>query len=136
MSKVINISDAASLAIHSLAIIASSKDFTNANKIAEITGFSKNHLLKVMRILAKRNYLESERGPNGGFVLKKNPKKITMFEIYELIDGKIEMHSCKMHLNKKCSFDHCVFGNINEKISQEFKSYLQSRTIYDIITTK
>jgi len=48
MSKIFNISDAASLGIHSLAIIAKSKKQINANMIAQMTNFSKNHLSKIL----------------------------------------------------------------------------------------
>ncbi|MCB0807369.1 MAG: Rrf2 family transcriptional regulator, partial [Bacteroidales bacterium] len=67
MSSFINISDASTIAIHSLALIANTERSLNANKIAEVTHFSRNHLAKVLHILVKHKYLDSLRGPNGGF---------------------------------------------------------------------
>jgi len=128
MSKVINISDAASIAIHSLAVIAGSEDRINAIEISRITSFSKNHLSKILLILNKHSYINSERGPSGGFIMKKDPKKITLLEIYELIDGKFEIKYCRLHNNHTC-----VFGCITKKLTGELVEYLKSKTIHDII---
>jgi len=46
MSRLVHISEAASLAIHSLALIASSTIRLNAKKIADILHVSQNHLAK------------------------------------------------------------------------------------------
>ena len=51
MSRLIHISEAASLAIHSLALIASSKMRLNAKKIAGILHVSQNHLAKILQVL-------------------------------------------------------------------------------------
>ena len=56
MSRLIHISEAASLAIHSLALIASSKMRLNAKKIAGILHVSQNHLAKILQVLAKNEY--------------------------------------------------------------------------------
>ncbi|MCK9618513.1 MAG: Rrf2 family transcriptional regulator [Lentimicrobiaceae bacterium] len=87
MSKIVHVSEAASIAIHSMALIAQNTEIMNVNTIAEITHSSKTHLAKVMQQLVKNNFLESERGPKGGFILKKPANEILLLEIYELIEG-------------------------------------------------
>lgn len=126
------ISEAASLAIHSLAIIARSKEQINVNGIAEATNFSRTHLAKVLQRLSKNNYIKSERGPKGGFVLSKNSKKITLLEIYELMEGALEPEKCNIHQGK-CPFTTCIFSNITGKFTIEFRKYLKSKTIKDFI---
>jgi DNA-binding IscR family transcriptional regulator len=69
MSKVVHISEAASLAVHSMALIASNEGMLNVNNIADITKSSRNHLAKVMQILVKNDYLTSTRGPKGNRAL-------------------------------------------------------------------
>ena len=73
MSKIINISEAASIAIHSVVAIAKSKVKLNATELAVSTNVSRNHLAKVMQQLTKFGYLSSDRGPKGGFILNKLP---------------------------------------------------------------
>jgi Rrf2 family protein len=131
MSKIFNISEASSIAVHSLALIAKAKRQMNANEIVELTNFSKNHLSKVLQQLVKNNYIKSVRGPKGGFELNKDSKKITLLEIYEIMEGSLEQSKCNIH-NGECHFSYCIFGNYSEKFTNEFKSYLKNKTIYDI----
>lgn len=132
MAKVVHISEAASLAVHSMALIAGSREMLNVNQIADKTNASRNHLAKVMQILVKNNYLDSVRGPKGGFSLKGDPTKITLLEIYELIEGSLEHHYCGIG-DQKCPFKTCVFGGLADKFSREFVHYLKSTTLSNLI---
>lgn len=131
MSKVVHISEAASLAVHSMALIAGSKEMLNANQIADITHSSRNHLAKVMQTLVKNNYLESVRGPKGGFTLKGDAEKITLLEIYELIEGTLEHTFCGIE-DHRCPFVSCVFGGLANQFSIDFINYLKNTTLSKI----
>jgi len=133
MSKIFNISEAASLAMHSLALIAKSKKMINAVEIADTMKFSKNHLSKVLQVMARYQYISSIRGPKGGFVLKKNADEITLLEVYEMFEGKIQTENCAMHYQEKCPFNTCVFGSMGDNFSKAFESYLRNKTIADLI---
>lgn len=117
MAKVVHISEAASLAVHSMALIAGSKEMLNVNQIADLTHASRNHLAKVMQTLVKNNYLESVRGPKGGFTLKGDAAGITLLEIYELIEGTLEHKYCGIG-DQKCPFRTCVFGGLADRFSR------------------
>jgi Rrf2 family protein len=45
------------------------------------------YLLKILQQLVRANVLRSKRGPRGGFSLARNPKKITMLQVVEAVDG-------------------------------------------------
>jgi Rrf2 family protein len=135
MNTVLNISEAATIAMHSLALIGSSPERINAAQIAERTGFSRHHVAKVLLLLSKRGYLAADRGPSGGYILKKDPSKITLFEIYELIDGKVTQGNCGIH-DGECPFPECVFGHLREQVETEFRDYLSKRTIESIVKKK
>jgi len=129
LSKILNISEAATIAIHSMALIARSKELLNAQEIAEVTGFSKNHISKVLQQLVKFNFLNSTRGPKGGFVLKRNPEEVSLMEIYRAIEGDIDQGTgCKMHC-ENCPFNSCIFGGLSEKFSREFSNYLNEKNL-------
>jgi Rrf2 family protein len=129
LSKILNISEAATIAIHSMALIARSKELLNAQEIAVVTGFSKNHISKVLQQLVKYNFLNSTRGPKGGFVLKRNPEEVSLMEIYRAIEGDIEQGTgCKMHC-ENCPFNTCIFGGLSEKFSREFSNYLNEKNL-------
>ncbi len=133
MSRLVHISEAASLAIHSLAIIASSTVRLNAKKISEILHVSQNHLAKILQILAKNEYLESNRGPGGGFTLKKKADQISMLEIYQLIEGSVECQFCGITENH-CPFITCIFGGKPDKLTNEFVEYMSNTKISDLKT--
>ncbi|MFW6096081.1 MAG: RrF2 family transcriptional regulator, partial [Bacteroidota bacterium] len=73
-------------------------------------------------------YLISHRGPNGGFELKQNPENITFLELYETIEGEIEINTCPMD-KPVCPFNKCILNNVTSKMANEFKEYLKSQTI-------
>jgi len=132
VSKIFEMSEAASIAIHSMVLIARSKNGINAVKIAEFTGFSKNHISKVLQRLVKNDMLKSVRGPSGGFSLKKTPQEINLLNIYESIEGKIEITDCPL-ANEICTFDRCVMGNVVNKLTIEFKKFLQEQTLKEYL---
>jgi len=123
MSKVVSLSEAASIALHGIILIAKSEKGMNVLKIAEATDTSRHHVAKVMQRLVKAGYLSSQRGPNGGFALKKAPKDITFLEIYETIEGAIEITPCPMD-KQICPFDKCIMNNVTSKMTKEFREYL------------
>ena len=133
MSRLVHISEAASLAIHSLALIASTTTRLNARKIAEILHVSQNHLAKILQVLAKNEYLESNRGPGGGFIFSKKADEISMLEIYQLIEGSVDCQFCGITENR-CPFISCIFGGKPDKLTNEFVDYLRNTKISDLKT--
>ena len=131
MSRFPNISEAASIAIHSLALVNQSKDILNVNQVAEITGSSRNHISKVMQNLVRHGYLSSGRGPKGGFVSRMNADKVTLLEIIELIEGKMSDYHCGIE-DGKCPFENCVFGDLPNEFKAKFREYYSTKTINEI----
>jgi Rrf2 family protein len=128
MAKIFSMSEAASIAIHSMVLIARNKNGINAVKIAEQTGSSKNHISKVAQRLVKNDLLKSVRGPSGGFMLKKSPANITLLEIYQSIEGPLDITDCPL-ANQVCNFDQCLMGNVINKMTIEFKRFLKEQTL-------
>ncbi|MBL6963477.1 MAG: Rrf2 family transcriptional regulator [Bacteroidetes bacterium] len=134
MSKVVTISEAASIGLHGIILIAKSKkEMVNVVKIAELTGSSKHHVAKVFQRLVKLGFLNSFRGPSGGFTLRKAPDKITLLEIYEGIEGEIQDTKCPME-HQVCPFEKCIFNEVTRKMTAQFKEYLQSKTLNDYLS--
>ncbi len=128
MSKIFALSEASSIAIHSMVLIARSRDGINAVKIAEVTGFSKNHIAKVLQRLVKNDMLKSVRGPSGGFSLKMDPSKITLLDIYQSIEGPLDVGECPLSY-ELCGFDRCLMGTVVNRLTSEFKKFLMNQTL-------
>ena len=119
MSNLINISEAASLALHGLVLIAKNQPLRiNVKVLAEELNASQTHLAKVFQKLGKANLVRSLRGPAGGFELNKPADDITFLEIYEIIDGEIILSDCPLGKNH-CVFQSCIFDNELTRISNE-----------------
>jgi len=131
MNKFPSISEASSIAIHTLALVANQQGSINVNQMAGKTGFSRNHIAKIMQLLVKQGYLRSGRGPKGGFELLKDAGKVNLLEIIELIEGKMEHSFCGID-EGKCPFENCVFGNLPAEFSEKFRNFYENRTLSEI----
>jgi Rrf2 family protein len=131
MNRLPSISEASSIAIHSLALVAGSDGSVNVNKLADETGFSKNHISKVMQTLVRHGYLRSGRGPHGGFEIRRNADDVSLLEIVELIEGKKDGHYCGISRDK-CPFESCVFGELPAEFDQKFRDFYARRKIGEI----
>ena len=128
MSKLITLSDASSIGIHAMILIKRAADSINAGEIADRTGNSKHHVAKILQQLTKQGYINSLRGPLGGFILKKKPRDISFLNIYESIEGPIEIEECsnsdKQKVNNKC-ITHKIISNLSKKL----KNYMSNQTL-------
>ena len=132
MSKVFSLSEAGSIAIHSMVLIANSETKMNVIMISELTGSSKHHIAKVLRRLVKDEYLVSNRGPLGGFELRKPADQINLLDIYESIEGKIEITKCPMN-NQICPFKKCMLSDVVGDLTQTFINYLSNQKLSDYL---
>jgi Rrf2 family protein len=132
MSKIVTLTEAASIALHGMIIVAKAEKMANVIHIAELTGSSKHHVAKIFQRLVKDNFLESHRGPTGGFTLKKDPADISLLEIYESIEGKIEVTTCPLDKHI-CPFDKCIMDNVTRKMTVDFRNHLKSHTLKDYL---
>ena len=134
MSKIFSLSEAGSIAIHGIVLIAQANDQKlNVNMISERTGSSKHHVAKVLQRLVKDDFLLSNRGPHGGFKLKRPPGEINLLDVYESIEGKIEITKCPME-NPICPFEKCLMSNIIKEMTVGFKDYMRKQILSDYIT--
>jgi Rrf2 family protein len=134
MAHVIQFSEAAFIALHGMVIVAKSekKELVNVLQISDKLNSSKHHVAKVMQRLVKDGYLNSHRGPTGGFTMKKRVEDINLLEIYESIEGKIEIGNCPLD-RPVCKFDKCIFNNVTMKMTEEFVDYMRKEKLSDFI---
>jgi len=128
MSRILSLSEAASIAIHGMILVARSDKLVNVNQIAELTSSSRHHVAKVFQRLVKENFITSNRGPSGGFSLKMAPADISFLDVYEAIEGKIEITKCPLD-KPICPFEKCIFKNVIRDLTLEFREYLEDQTL-------
>lgn len=91
-------------AIRAVTYIASRPD--NYGKIApkeisEALNIPTPYMAKILQILARNKILFSKKGPNGGFLLMRDAKEISIYDIINATDGNGLFTNCAVH-NKPC----------------------------------
>jgi len=130
MGKIVNLTEAASIAFHSMIVIAQQghNGQINVNHLADKTGSSRFHISKVLQKLVKYGFLGSHRGPAGGFFLTKGPEDITLLNIYEAIEGKLEVTECPMN-RPTCPFSACLFDGVTIRMTHDFRDFIRDHTL-------
>jgi Rrf2 family protein len=129
--NLINVSEGAFLAMHSLALIAKKQpDRVTVKHLAEELDASQAHLAKVFQKLSKAGYVKSVRGPSGGFILNKPAKEISFLDIYQTMEGDISLGHCPLGKDT-CAFEHCIFSSNLHKISNEIYDTYKKITLAD-----
>lgn len=132
MARIVNLSEAGSIAIHGMVLIGQAEKLVNVQHIAEKTGSSRHHVAKILQRLVKEGFLASLRGPAGGFRLNKPANQISLLDIYQVIEGPIEITSCPMERHI-CPFDKCIMSNVAAKMTRDFRDYLSSHSLQDFM---
>lgn len=122
-------------ALLSLISIAKSDSPKNVDVLSRELNIPKSFLAKIMQNLAKNNIVQSHRGVNGGFVLKKPYGDITILEITTVAEERIptvfecspSITSCPSDIANSCNV-WPLLNNLQGKIN----SFLGSLTLKDI----
>lgn len=100
--------------------------------ISERQNISEYYLEQLFSPLRKANLIKSIRGAQGGYVLSRSPKDITIAEIMEVLEGPIEISNCLD--DKSCNnVDCCATRLLWAKIKNSIDSVTQSTTLQDIL---
>ena len=126
MARLVQISEAANLAIHALACLATHTEgrLASASSIAGHLGKSEAHLSKVLMQLAKVGLVKSSRGARGGFALARDPEDVTLLEIVEMFDGPILQEKCLLG-KEACREGSCVLQPMLNSVSNQVRDYLK-----------
>lgn len=132
MNHSLRISEAASLALHSMVLLAARPDRPlSTREVAEELGVSEAHLSKVFQRLAKARLANSTRGPHGGFVLARDAHDISLLEVYETIDGPVGVCECLLD-EPSCDGQACILGDLVKSINEQMRSYLSGTHLSDV----
>lgn len=132
MSGVIKISEAASLGLHAMVLLADEPGKpVSTRQIAGRLGVSEAHLSKVLQRLARAGLVVSVRGPGGGFTLAEKNGDTTLLEVYESIDGPLSDSTCLLG-TPVCCGERCILGGLLEATNREVREYLESNTLSEL----
>lgn len=133
MQGLIKISEAVSLAFHSMYVLAKyPTKHLSIQDISKTLSVSSNHLAKVLQRLTKAGFVESVRGPKGGFKLGMPAHKITLFAIYEAIQGRVRTTTCLLD-KPVCSKGCCLLGELLHSVDKQVLDHFKNSTLANFI---
>jgi Rrf2 family protein len=131
MRDIIRLSEAASLGLHALVLLAKpGVGRLTVKEMAEEMGASVAHLSKVVQQLSKLGFIRSKSGPGGGVELQRAPREITLLEVYEALEGPYRIGGCPLG-REVCPFRDCIFGGLFESVQDQVTKFLKDTTLGD-----
>ncbi len=131
--NIFKLSEAANLAVHATAFIAThgqSDTPISAVEIAATIGCSRDHLNKVLQRLNRVGLVSSRRGPKGGFVLARDPHGLTLLELIELFDGPVQAPHCL--LGRTLCASGCPLHNVACSVNDVVRRALESTPVSEL----
>tara|TARA_Y100001970_G_scaffold74138_1_gene93987 strand:- start:201 stop:605 length:405 start_codon:yes stop_codon:yes gene_type:complete len=111
----------------------------NSNKlfssrdISDLYNIPYELLSKILQKLCKLGYLQSVKGPNGGYLLKKSLNKISLIKFIEEFEGPVSFSQCTIETNTECrQFDLCNIKSPINEINNNIRELLSNMYLNEI----
>lgn len=119
------------------AILEISKNYgrcpTKRKDISRIQNIPDSFLENILIDLKHNGIISSIRGAKGGFVLKRAPKDISMYDILSSLEGKLILVDC-VHAPDVCKKSgDCVVRGVWGKLQQAQEDILKETTIQSLL---
>ena len=88
----------------------------------------KQYLSKIFASLVRAGLVVAVRGKRGGYVLAREPDKITLLEVVEAVQGPIRLNFCT-HTPSRCREENCPFSVVWHGLQRCVREKLQGVTL-------
>jgi Rrf2 family protein len=111
-----------------------SKAIVQAKDIALRQAIPKDYLALIMIDLRRGGFVDSVRGPGGGYRLKRPPEEITMGQALTTLEGPVTLLECTSDLGfSDCSLSlSCRMRNVWIEANRAVMAILDATTIADL----
>ncbi|TYQ15763.1 UNVERIFIED_CONTAM: BadM/Rrf2 family transcriptional regulator [Acetivibrio alkalicellulosi] len=114
--------------------VNSKGEHVSLNSIAERQEISESYMEQVFSLLRKSELVKSIKGPQGGYMLSRNPSNITIGEILRCLEGSLLVYDDKKEeYSKVNTVESCLKANVWDKINESINSVVDSITLEDLI---
>ncbi|MFB9119599.1 RrF2 family transcriptional regulator [Bergeyella porcorum] len=97
--------------------------------VAEGIDSPEHFIAKILQTLSKKGFVNSSKGPNGGFYMDENTLEVTLADVVKEIDGDKILYECGIGL-KQCSETHpCPIHNDFKVIREQIVEMLEKSKI-------
>lgn len=100
--------------------------------ISERQNISEYYLEQLFASLRKADLIKSIRGAQGGYLLNREPKDITVAEIIETLEGPVELSNCVSQ--GECeNTDSCSTRLLWMRIKESIENVTKTTTLQDMV---
>jgi FeS assembly SUF system regulator len=105
-----------------------------ARDLSAATGLPLPMVSKVLKLLARKEILDSQRGVKGGYSLSRSPEEISAARIIAALDGPIALTSCLDGNDNCCGIEtRCTIRNYWELINRRIVDSLERVSLAEMI---
>lgn len=108
-------------------------ELSTIKQIAESYRISKNHLMKVVQDLNRREYIIAIRGKNGGIKLSRSPAEINIGQLVRELEDGSSLVECFGDNNQCVITPACRLKNALGEALESFFTTLDSYTLSDLL---
>lgn len=132
MSTIVRPSEAANLAVHACALMATAGGAAlTTSHMAGAIGASEAHLSKVLQRLSHSGLVAGRRGPRGGFTLAVPPASVSLLRVYEAVEGPLTGSGCLMGV-PLCGGTACPMSSLLGEVEARIAEGLSGVTLADL----
>lgn len=102
-------------------------------EIADSYGISKNHLMKVVRQLARAGFVDSVRGVGGGLRLGREPARINLADVVEEMEPDFGLVECLRADNHCVITGPCKLPPLLRRATGAFLDVMREQTLADLL---
>ena len=108
---------------------------TSVRDIAERTGLPQPYLEQILLALKGAGLVRSKRGVGGGYVLARQPEKLTLGQVVAAVDGPIVAGDFgEPHAGGACNHEgQCALLSVWAEVGEHMRVHLDSFTIADMV---
>jgi len=111
----------------------SKDEAVSISSIAARQNLSESYLEQLIAKLKKAGLVNSIRGINGGYILAKNAKEISVGDILRALEGDLAVVECPDSDSECAKFDSCVTKYVWKRINDSINNVVDSMTLEEIV---
>lgn len=104
--------------------------------IAKKNNIPEKYLKQIMPYLEARKIVKSIKGPGGGYMLSRSLKEITLFDIFDALEGEVEIVPCIRDERFCMIADKCITKRVWADLNKKINDFLKRKKIYKILEEK
>ncbi|HYT94459.1 MAG TPA: Rrf2 family transcriptional regulator [Gemmataceae bacterium] len=107
--------------------------YAGAARIAQDIGAPPNYLSKLLKTLAEKGLVESQKGLGGGFRLVRDPKHLSLLDVVEPIEHVSRWSGCILGRPECSETNSCAIHDRWKAVRDAYLRMLQRTTLAELV---